>query len=155
MTTVTTAPTPVTSPTPTVTPSVPVAAQPKPARKMFPLKPAVNFVSTGTVVETLVDIYPSSNVDPNIKEDDGNPLSGFINSSHISVEKVLTIVGQAQFQCGSDIIVRVEVLGEELSGWVTVYRVSEFKEWRWIIPPKRAQVIKDAFASMFKVVVAA
>lgn len=149
MTTVTSAP--VTSPTPTV----PVTAQSKPARKMFPLKPAVNFVTTGTVVETLVDVYPSSNVDPNFKEEDDNPLSGFINSSHISVEKVLTIVGQAQFQCGSDIIVRVEVLGEELSGWVTVYRVSEFKEWRWIIPPKRAQVIKDAFASMFKVVVAA
>lgn len=131
----------------------PAAAVKKPSSKMFDIKP-INFVTIGSAVETLVDIYPSSNVDPNAKdEDDGSKPAGFIDSGFISVEKTVAIIGQAQFQSGNDVYIRVEVLGEDCSGWVTVYSSSVFKEWQWMIPPKRAKIIKDAFNAMFKVVV--
>lgn len=145
--------TPTVAPAETETNDQPLIAEEPKARKprVIDIRPQIRFVANGDLLVNKEDVYPTpdklGNDETNL--DDWHGMGG--EAVFFSAGSDMLVVDQAQYITGGKANIKIKVLCGERVGWVSISEISCAKEWDWMIPPKRAKVVKDAFNNLFDI----
>lgn len=121
----------------------------KPKPRIVEFEPKIKFCEIGSLVTNKEDIYPTLDKWGNEnQEDQWHGMGG--NAKVFSAGSNLMLLEQVQFYMNGKALVRVHLLNGDQSGWATVIESSRAKEWDWMIPLKRAKVVKDMFNNLFQ-----
>lgn len=152
-TTITTTPAPIAAVNP---PSPPVVEEeevvaPRPRPRTVDITPKINFLKDGSIIVAKSDVFPTPDKygfdDSN--QDSYHGLGG--ETLFFCAGSSMLVLDQAQFYLNGKACVRIKVLCNEKVGWIPVFEMSRVKQWDWMIPPKQAKEIKEAFANLFEV----
>jgi len=126
-----------------------VPAKRKP--RVLDIHPQIRFVANGDLLVSKEDVYPTLDRLGNDESllDEYHGYGG--EAVFFSAGSDMLVVDQAQYIMNGKANIKVKVLCGEQVGWVAISEISCAKEWDWMIPPKRAKVVKDRFKNLFDI----